>query len=177
MISLGKSRLRALVVVAHDMQIQISQALCKQGFRLISDTANNSFVTMIEACYNCPRSPQPRVRQYTCMDMNVCIILAPLLGIVEQRAYLALPLRFLHKSICLLRCCRSGEHYRGSDTQLLLPTWPQQLFENYSGERRNIGVNNICTTNNALLSPKALFTSLMADMFIAAPTLLLWQVF
>ena len=95
-ISLGKSRLRALVVVAHDMQIQISQALCKQGCRLISDTANKRFVTMIEACYNCPLSPLPRVLQYTCMDINVCIILAPLLGIVEQRVYLALSLRFLH---------------------------------------------------------------------------------
>ena len=57
-ISHGRSRLRALVVLlfSHDMQIQEAHALCKQGCRLISNTANKRIVT-IETCYNCPRSP------------------------------------------------------------------------------------------------------------------------
>ena len=54
---LDRSRLRALVLIfAHDLQIQIAQALCKHGCRVISDTANKRLVT-IEACYNWPRSP------------------------------------------------------------------------------------------------------------------------
>ena len=38
----GRSRLRALVLVfAHDMKhFQVAHAMCKQGCRLISDTAN-----------------------------------------------------------------------------------------------------------------------------------------
>ena len=57
-ILLGRSRLRALVVLlfGHDMQIQVTHVRCKHGCRLISHTANKGFVT-IEACYNCPRSP------------------------------------------------------------------------------------------------------------------------
>ena len=57
-ILLGRSRLRPLVmlVCAHDMQIHVGHAVCKQCCRLISHTANKRFVT-IEACYNCPRSP------------------------------------------------------------------------------------------------------------------------
>ena len=52
------NRLRALIVLifAHDMQIQVAHALCKQGCRLISYTANIRLVT-IAACYNSPRSP------------------------------------------------------------------------------------------------------------------------
>ena len=38
------------------MQIQVAHALCKQGCRLISYTANIRLVT-IATCYNCPRSP------------------------------------------------------------------------------------------------------------------------
>ena len=55
---LGRSRLRTLVVLvfAHDKQIQVAHALCKQGCRLISYTANRRLVT-IAACYNCPRPP------------------------------------------------------------------------------------------------------------------------
>ena len=55
-IFLDRSRLRALVVLifAHDMQIQLAHALCKQGCRLTSYTANIRLVT-IAACYNCPR--------------------------------------------------------------------------------------------------------------------------
>ena len=58
-IFLDRSRLRALIVFifAHDMQIQVAHALCKQGCRLISDTANIRLVT-IATCYNCPRSPR-----------------------------------------------------------------------------------------------------------------------
>ena len=58
MILLGRNRLRALIVLmfAHDMQIQVAHALCKQGCRFISYTANIRLVT-IAACYNCPRSP------------------------------------------------------------------------------------------------------------------------
>ena len=57
---LARNRLRALIafIFAHDMQIQVAHALCKQGFRLISYTANIRLVT-IAACYNCPRSPLP----------------------------------------------------------------------------------------------------------------------
>ena len=56
-ILLGRSRLRALVVLvfAHDMQTQVAHGVCKQGCRLISYTANKQLVT-IETCYNCPRS-------------------------------------------------------------------------------------------------------------------------
>ena len=67
-ILLGRSRLRALVMLffGHDMQIQVANALCKHGCRLISHTANKRFVT-IEACYNCPRSPllYNRLKVYT----------------------------------------------------------------------------------------------------------------
>ena len=54
----ARNRLRALIVLifAHDMQIQVAHALRKQGWRLISYTANIRRVT-IAACYNCPRSP------------------------------------------------------------------------------------------------------------------------
>ena len=54
----ARNRLRALIVLifAHDMQIQIAHALCKQGCRLLSYMANIRLVT-IAACYNCPRSP------------------------------------------------------------------------------------------------------------------------
>ena len=57
-IFLDRSRLRALIVFifAHDMHIQVAHALCKQGCRLISYTANIRLVT-IATCYNCPRSP------------------------------------------------------------------------------------------------------------------------
>ena len=57
-ILLGRSRLRALVVLVfeHDMQTQVAHGVCKQGCRLISYTANKRLVT-IETCYNCPRSP------------------------------------------------------------------------------------------------------------------------
>ncbi len=57
-ILLGRSRLRALVVLvfAYDMQTQVAHVVCKQGCRLISYTANKRLVT-IETCYNCPRSP------------------------------------------------------------------------------------------------------------------------
>ena len=57
-ILLGRSRLRALIVLvfAHDIQMQVAHGLCKQGCRLISNTANKRLVT-IEACYKCPRSP------------------------------------------------------------------------------------------------------------------------
>ena len=55
---LARRRLRGLVVFvfAHDTQIQVAHALCKQGCRLLSYTANTRLVT-IEVCYNCPRSP------------------------------------------------------------------------------------------------------------------------
>ena len=58
MILLARNRLRALIVLifAHDMQIHVAHALCKQGCRLISYTANIRLVT-IAACYNFPRSP------------------------------------------------------------------------------------------------------------------------
>ena len=54
----ARKRLRALIVLffEHGMQIQVAHALCKQGCRLISYTANIRLVT-IAACYNCPRSP------------------------------------------------------------------------------------------------------------------------
>ena len=54
----ARKRLRALIVLffAHDMQIQVAHALCKQCCRLIIYTANIRLVT-IAACYNCPRSP------------------------------------------------------------------------------------------------------------------------
>ena len=54
----ARNRLRALIVLifAHDMQIQVAHAVCIQGCRLISHTANIRLVT-IAACYNCPRSP------------------------------------------------------------------------------------------------------------------------
>ena len=54
----ARNRLRALIalIFAHDMQIQVAHALRKQGYRLISYTANIRLVT-IAACYNCPRSP------------------------------------------------------------------------------------------------------------------------
>ena len=59
-IFLARNRLRALVIIllmfAHDMQIHVAHALCKQGSRLISYTVNIRLVT-IAACYNCPRSP------------------------------------------------------------------------------------------------------------------------
>ena len=57
-IFLDRSRLRALIVLifAHDMQIQVAHALCKQGCRLISYTANIRLVT-IAVCYNFPQSP------------------------------------------------------------------------------------------------------------------------
>ena len=55
----ARRRLRGLVVFffAHDTQIQVAHALCKQCCRLISYTANKRRVTLIEACYNFPRSP------------------------------------------------------------------------------------------------------------------------
>ena len=58
MIFLARNRLRALIILifAHDMQINVAHALCKQGCRLISYTVNIRLVT-IAACYNCPRSP------------------------------------------------------------------------------------------------------------------------
>ena len=58
MILFARNRLRARIVliVAHDMQIQVAHALCKQGCRLISYTADIRLVT-IATCYNCPRSP------------------------------------------------------------------------------------------------------------------------
>ena len=64
-ISFGRSRLRALVVLvfAHEMQIQVAHALCKHGCRLISHTANKRIVT-IQACYNCPRSPLHTLFRY-----------------------------------------------------------------------------------------------------------------
>ena len=70
-ILLGRSRLRALdvLVFAHGMQIQVAHALCKQGCRLISHTANKRLVT-IEACYNCPRSPLHAQRT----ENTLCII-------------------------------------------------------------------------------------------------------
>ena len=51
MILLARNRLRALIVLmfAHDMQIQVAHALCKQGCRLISYSANIRLVT-IAAC-------------------------------------------------------------------------------------------------------------------------------
>ena len=54
----ARNRLSALIVLifAHDMQIQVAHALCKQGCRLISYTADIRLVT-IATCYNCPRSP------------------------------------------------------------------------------------------------------------------------
>ena len=54
-----RSRLRALVVLVftYDMHIQVAHALCERGCRLIIHTANKRIVTIIEACYNCPRSP------------------------------------------------------------------------------------------------------------------------
>ena len=57
-IFLARNRLRALIILlfAHDMQIHVAHALCKQGCRLISYTVNIRLVT-IAACYNCPRSP------------------------------------------------------------------------------------------------------------------------
>ena len=57
--------MRALIalIFAHDMQIQVAHALCKQGCRLISYTANIRLVT-IAACYNCPRSPLQHVNYY-----------------------------------------------------------------------------------------------------------------
>ena len=47
-ILLGRSRLHALVVLvfAPDMQIQVAHALCKQGCRLISNTASKRIVTI-----------------------------------------------------------------------------------------------------------------------------------
>ena len=47
-----------MLIFAHDMQIQVAHALCKQGCRLISYTADIRLVT-IATCYNCPRSPLP----------------------------------------------------------------------------------------------------------------------
>ena len=63
MILFARNRLRALIVLifAHDMQIQVAHALCKQGCRLISYTADIRLVT-IATCYNCPRSPLQRFR-------------------------------------------------------------------------------------------------------------------
>ena len=57
-ILLGRSRLRALVVLvfAHDMQTQVAHGVCKQGCRLISYTVNKRVVT-IDTCYNCPGLP------------------------------------------------------------------------------------------------------------------------
>ena len=54
----ARNRLRALIVLifAHDMQIQVAHALCKQGCHLISYSADIRLVT-IATCYNCPRSP------------------------------------------------------------------------------------------------------------------------
>ena len=54
----ARNRLRALIVLifAHDMQIKVAHALCKQGCHLISYTADIRLVT-IATCYNCPRSP------------------------------------------------------------------------------------------------------------------------
>ena len=64
-IFLAKNRLRALIILifAHDMQIHVAHALCKQGCRLISYTVNIRLVT-IAACYNCPRSPLRRIFYY-----------------------------------------------------------------------------------------------------------------
>ena len=54
----ARNQLRDLIVLifAHDVQIQVAHALCKQGCRLISYTADIRLVT-IATCYNCPRSP------------------------------------------------------------------------------------------------------------------------
>ena len=61
-IFLARTRLRALIILlfAHDMQIQVAHARCKQGCRLISYTVNIRLVT-IAASYNCPRSPLSQV--------------------------------------------------------------------------------------------------------------------
>ena len=61
----ARNRLRARIVLifAHDMQIQEAHALCKQGCRLISYTADIRLVT-IATCYNCPRSPLTMKRTY-----------------------------------------------------------------------------------------------------------------
>ena len=49
---------RVVFVFAHDSQIQVALALCKQGRRLISYTANKRLgLVTIAACYNCPQSP------------------------------------------------------------------------------------------------------------------------
>ena len=71
---LARNRLRALIVLifAHDMQIQVAHALRKQGYRLISYTANIHLVT-IAACYNCPRSPSASLlilAKVMCMPLN-----------------------------------------------------------------------------------------------------------
>ena len=53
-IFLARNRLRAALIIlifAHDMQIHVAHALCKQGCRLISYTVNIRIVT-IAACYN-----------------------------------------------------------------------------------------------------------------------------
>ena len=69
MIFLARNRLRALIIliVAHDMQIHVAHALCKQGCRLISYTVNICLVT-IAACYNCPRSPLLKTVAWVCND-------------------------------------------------------------------------------------------------------------
>ena len=53
-ILLGRSRLRALVVLvfAHDMQIQVSHAVCKQGCRMISHTANKRVTIVTSLPYS-----------------------------------------------------------------------------------------------------------------------------
>ena len=47
------------------MKLQVAHAMCKQGCRLISDTANLHIVT-IGACYNCPRSTLGTLAQFYC---------------------------------------------------------------------------------------------------------------
>ena len=71
MILFARKLLRALIVFifAHVMQIQVAHALCKQGCRLISYTANIRLVT-IAACYNCPRSPLLRFNDYCSSDFG-----------------------------------------------------------------------------------------------------------
>ena len=76
---LASRRLRGLVVFvfAHDAQIQVAHALCKQGCRLISYTANKRIVT-IEACCNCHLSPLctplcGRSLLKRCTSVDICI--------------------------------------------------------------------------------------------------------
>ena len=84
-ILLGRSRLRALVVLVftHDMQIQVAHALCERGCRLIRHT-NNKRLAAIEACYNCPRSPPCPVHEQV-----ICILAwhAPIMDNTENNQH------------------------------------------------------------------------------------------